>query len=367
MKQVPSVKRVRRQGRHILIAITVAAACGVIGYGSTRWLAAPAAAFRHGPPNMVWIPGGEFVMGSESKMARANERPTFKARVSGFWMDQTDVTNAQFAAFVKATGYVTNAERKPDWESLRVQLPPGTPKPDEAILVPGALVFSGTVQPVPLDDWSRWWRYQPGANWRHPDGPDSNIRDKDDYPVVQVSYEDAQAYASWAGKRLPTEAEWEFAARGGLAQADYVWGKEFAPDGQSMANTFQNADHFPVVTPEYKAQIGTSKVRSYPANGYSLYDMTGNVWQWVADRYRADRFQQLAKRETTENPAGPADSYDPDDAGTPVDAPKYVIRGGSFLCDESYCRSYRPSARRGTDPASPMAHIGFRLVWPRQP
>jgi sulfatase modifying factor 1 len=316
---------------------------------------------------MVWVPGGEFLMGSASKLARDNERPIFKAKVDGFWMDATDVTNAQFAAFVRATGYVSTAEQKPDWGSLRVQLPPGTAKPADSILVPGAMVFTGTTHPVPLDDWSRWWSFVPGANWRHPDGPNSNIDGKDDYPVVQVSWDDVQAYAKWLGngKRLPTEAEWEFAARGGLEQADYAWGKEAAPEGRKLANIFPVQGQFPVIGTQYKVQPGTSKVRSYPANGYGLFDMTGNVWQWTADRYRADRFVQLAGTAAmVVNPQGPADSFDPDDPTAPINAPKRVIRGGSFLCDESYCLSFRPSARRGSDPANPMSHIGFRLVSP---
>lgn len=355
--------------RHILTAAVIALVCAAATYVGARRLAAnasPASPAGHAasPAGMVWIPGGEFAMGSASRLARENEKPVFTARVSGFWMDETDVTNSQFAAFVRVTGYRTTAERKPDWAALAVQLPAGTAKPDDAALVPGAMVFKGTPAPVPLDDWSRWWGFIAGADWRHPDGPASSIAGKEDYPVVQVSYADAQAYAAWAGKRLPTEAEWEFAARGGLAQADYAWGKDAAPQGSAMANTFANAGNFPVVTARYKAQIGSSKVRSYPANGYGLYDMTGNVWQWVADRYRADRFKQLVERQPVLNPPGPADSDDTDEAGVPANAPRHVIRGGSFLCDESYCRSARPSARRGNDPANPMSHIGFRLVKP---
>src|SRR5258706_7862577 len=185
-----------------------------------------------GPKGMVWVPGGEFQMGSDHKLSQRNEQPAHKVRVSGFWMDQTHVTNAQFAAFVKATGYVTTAERKPDWETIRVQLRPGTPKPPDSALVPGAMVFVGTDRPVPLDDYSRWWAWVPSADWRHPQGPKSSIEGKDDHPVVQVSYEDALAYAKWAGKRLPTEAEWEFAARGGLEQATYAWGDDLVPEGK---------------------------------------------------------------------------------------------------------------------------------------
>jgi len=306
------------------------------------------------PKDMVWIPGGEFLMGSSSPLAKINEKPTHTVRLKGFWMDKTDVTNAQFAQFIKATGYVTTAERKPEWETLKVQLPMDAVKPPDDQLVPGAMVFVGTDRPVPLDDFSQWWRFIPGANWRHPQGPDSTIEGKDDYPVVQVSYEDALAYAKWSGKRLPTEAEWEYAARGGVEQKDYSWGDEFHPKGKRMANTFAG-ETFPVVDPVYKSKIGTSKVASYPPNGYGLYDMAGNVWQWVADWYRADAFVKA-------DPNGPPDSDDPDDRYTPANAPKRTIRGGSFLCDENFCQSYRPSARRGVDPFNPMSHIGFRLV-----
>src|SRR5476649_2741883 len=310
---------------------------------------------------MVLVPAGAFLMGSDSKLARANERPVFRASVSAFWMDASDVTNAQFAAFVRATGYRTTAERKPEWDALRVQLPPGTPRPAAALLVPGAMVFSAATQTVPLDDWSRWWRYVPGADWRHPQGPGSDLRGKENYPVVQVSWDDAQAYARWIGKRLPTEAEWEYAARGGLEQADFVWGKA-AADARGKAAIFPEQGQFPVVRPAYRALLGTRAVKSYAANGYGLYDMAGNVWQWTADHYRYDRFRQLAANAPVSNPAGPADSYEVDDPAAPAQAPKRVIRGGSFLCDDSYCRSYRPSARRGADPANPMSHIGFRLV-----
>lgn len=314
------------------------------------------------PAGMVWIPGGEFVMGSESRLARPNESPAFHATVDGFWMDETDVTNAQFAAFVAATGYVTTAERAPDLAELQAQRPAGSPPLDAAQLRPASMVFVGTEDVVPLDDWRRWWRLVPGADWRHPQGPGSGIADKQDHPVVHVSYEDAQAYARWAGKRLPTEAEWEFAARGGLSQADYSWGDEFMPGGQRMANSFAQPGKFPVVRPEYKTRVGTSPVRSYPANGYGLYDMAGNVWQWAADWYRSDEFARLATGPRVLNPQGPARSFDGAAPKGSAAAPQRVIRGGSFLCDESYCESYRPSARRGNDPANPMSHIGFRLV-----
>lgn len=317
------------------------------------------------PSGMVWIPGGKFIMGSSGPHANRNEQPEHKVYVDGFWMDKTDVTNAQFSIFVKATGYVTTAEKKPDWDTIKVQVPPGTPQPSEDALIPGAMVFIGAKHPVNLKDASQWWQFFPGANWRHPSGPKSTIIGKEEYPVVQISYEDAQAYAKWVGKRLPTEAEWEFAARGGLNQKEYVWGDEFKPKGQTMAKTFTG--DFPEINPEYKSLIHPSKVASYPPNGYGLYDMAGNVWQWVADWYRADAFVRQAQINLTINPKGPSDSFDPSHTNEPVNAPKRVIRGGSFLCDPNFCMSYRPSARRGIDPYNPMAHIGFRLVKDKSP
>jgi len=317
----------------------------------------------HGRQGMLWIREGEFIMGSDDRLARPNEKPAHKVRVHGFWMDRTVVTNAQFAKFVSATGYVTTAERVPNWETLKLQLPPGTPKPPDDVLVPGAMVFVGTDRPVDLDDYTQWWRYVPGANWRHPQGPESSIEGKADYPVVEVSFEDALAYADWVGKRLPTEAEWEYAARGGLAQRTYTWGDTFAPKGQKMANVWDGADQpFPVIDPKGVEQHGATRVCTFPPNGYGLCDMTGNVWQWTGDWYRADAFSLALKGPQAIDPIGPGNSYDPDEAGMPVDAPKRTIRGGSFLCSKEYCLSYRPSARRGSDPDTGMSHTGFRLV-----
>ncbi|MBU3579821.1 formylglycine-generating enzyme family protein [Polynucleobacter sp. 73C-SIWE] len=319
-----------------------------------------------GPKGMAWIPGGEFLMGSDHQKAQANEQPTHKVKVSGFWMDTTHVTNDQFAQFVKETNYKTTAEKIPDWETIRVQLPPGTPKPPASVFVPGAMVFVGTKAKVNLNDYSQWWAYVPGASWKHPTGPQSNIDGKGNHPVVQISYEDALAYAKWAGKRLPTEAEWEFAARGGLNQATYVWGDQLEQEGKLPANIWDvKKQAFPVVSPKAGGAIGTSAAGTFPQNGYGLFDMTGNAWQWVADWYRADYFVLQAKEygnNVIDNPKGPTGSYDPDDYGVPPNAPKRVIRGGSFLCNEDYCQSYRPSARRGADPFSPMSHLGFRLA-----
>jgi sulfatase modifying factor 1 len=318
-----------------------------------------------GPLGMVWVPGGSFLMGSDHKLAQPNEKPAHRARVEGFWMDRHHVTNAEFRRFVEATGYVSTAERKPRWETIAPQVMPGTPRPPDEQLVAGAMVFVGTPYVVDYRDFSRWWAYVPGASWKHPKGPDSSIEGLDEHPVVQVSHEDATAYARWAGKRLPTEAEWEFAARGGLEQATFAWGDEFRPGSRQMANVWQGQQSrpFPVVSAKAGGASGTSPVGSFPANGYGLYDMTGNAWQWVADWYRADRFMRAVEGGARpSDPQGLSDSWDPGDPGVPANAPRRVTRGGSFLCNEDYCMSYRPSARRGTDPHTGMSHLGFRLV-----
>jgi formylglycine-generating enzyme len=312
------------------------------------------------PPGMVCIAGGEFTMGTNDVRSFPNERPAHRVRVEGFWMDEHDVANAEFAKFVEATGYVTTAEKKPDWEELRKQLPPGTPKPDDSVLVAGSLVFTPTSRPVPLNDLSAWWRWVPGACWRHPEGPDSDLAGRENHPVVQVSWDDAVAYAKWAGKRLPTEAEWEYAARGGLEDKRYPWGDEFRPGGKWMANTWQGV--FPVTNTSEDGFTGTSPVKSFPPNGCGLYDMAGNVWQWCSDWYRVDAFTQiateLAGKNVCRDTGGPNESWDPADPN----APKRVVKGGSFLCNPSYCESYRPSARRGTPPDTGSSHTGFRCV-----
>lgn len=320
---------------------------------------------NNGPSEMVWMPAGEFLMGSDNKQAKPSEGPAHKVRLDGFWIDRHDVTNADFARFIAETRYVTTAERKPEWDDLKVQLPAGTPEPHDSVLVPGALVFVGTDRPIPLDDFSQWWAFVPGADWRHPLGPDSTVEGKENHPVVQVSHEDAKAYAQWAHKRLLTEAEWEYAARGGLQQADYAWGNDFTPGGQKMANTWDEVQPFPIIGSSNKFKIGTKPVGSYKPNAYGLYDMSGNVWQWVADWYRTDAFNLELKRQSaggvSYNPMGPPDSYDPA-LGVTANAPQRVIRGGSFLCSDSYCTSFRTSARQGADPMNAMSHLGFRLA-----
>lgn len=365
---MPSAKPARRR----LLLAGGAAALGVAAVGGLAWQARAPARPRivlgdgvDTPAGMAWVPGGTFLMGSDHRLASANERPAHRVKVHGFWIDVTHVTNDQFAEFVRRTGYLTTAQRKPDWETIRVQLPPGVPRPPDHVLVPGAMVFVGTDRPVDLRDVSQWWRFVPGANWRAPQGPGSSIEGKGDHPVVQVSHADALAYARWAGKRLPSEAEWEFAARGGLEQATYAWGDELLAQGQRQANYWDARGRpFPVVSAKAGGAVGTVRAGSFPPNGYGLHDMTGNAWQWVADWYRADHFvaQAQGARGPIDNPRGPADSFEPDEPGVPPHAPRRVIRGGSFLCNEDYCLSYRPSARRGADPYSPMSHVGFRLV-----
>ncbi|WP_373558210.1 formylglycine-generating enzyme family protein [Burkholderia sp. HI2761] len=347
----------------VLAALVGAGAAAGFAWRASATTAIVVGDGRNGPRDMVLIPGAEFLMGNDSRLALPNERPAHRVRLHRYWIDRHDVTNAEFRLFVDATGYVTTAERKPRWEDLAAQLPPGTPRPADDRLVPEAMVFIGSDTPVALNDYARWWRFVPGANWRHPSGPGSDIVGKDDHPVVQVSYDDALAYAKWIGKRLPTEAEWEYAARGGLEQKDYAWGDVREPGGRRMANIWDNGPQpFPVVT-DAKIRVGTSPVCQYPPNGYALCDMAGNAWQWTADLYREDYFvQQAARSGIAIDPVGPPDSFDTSEPGVPVAAPRRVTRGGSFLCSEVYCTSYRTSARRGVDPSNSMPHVGFRLA-----
>lgn len=304
---------------------------------------------------MIWIAGGEFTMGSNDQLSRLNEQPPHGVQVDGFWIDETPVTNAQFAQFVTSTGWVTIAERKPEWEELRKTLPPGTPKPDDSLLVAGSMVFTPTTGPVDLRNMSLFWTWTPGASWQHPEGPDSDLQGREDHPVVQVAWDDAVAYAEWAGKRLPTEAEWEFAARGGHAGSRYYWGEEFAPNGVWMANTWTG--DFPYRNTLEDGFRRTAPVKSFPANGYGLYGMAGNVWNWVADLYQPDTFRKRLDEEFCINPTGPA-AHAP---GSPLQMQR-VVKGGSFLCHPDYCASYRPSARRGLPSDTGMSHVGFRCV-----
>ncbi|MCC5846356.1 MAG: formylglycine-generating enzyme family protein [Verrucomicrobia bacterium] len=320
------------------------------------------------PAGMVLIPGGEFLMGSEAPEAFPNEGPVHRVRVDAFYMDTHPVTNAQFARFVEETDYKTVAERPVDWEEMKSQLPPGTPKPPDEVLAPGTVVFRPTRGPVDLRRMNAWWHWTPGATWQHPEGPESSIEDRMDHPVVQVAWEDAAAYAAWAGKRLPTEAEWEFAARGGLEGVRYAWGNEERPDGKIMVNRWHG--DFPWRNTAEDGYAGTSPVGSFPANGYGLHDMGGNVWNWCADVYHANAFAARVEGDDGVccNPAGP----DPDAVETPLrgdpspptapGALRRVMKGGSFLCHPDYCESYRPAARRGTPPDTATSHTGFRCV-----
>ena len=303
---------------------------------------------------MVFIKGNTFLMGAADKEGRTDEYPQHKVLVSDFWMDATEVTNAQFKKFVDATGYITTAEIKPNWEELKKQLPAGTPKPAEDVLVPASLVFVKQPKGTPLDNVLVWWAWEKGANWKHPSGPKSNIIGKGNLPVVHVSWDDAQAYCKWAGKRLPTEAEWEFAARAGL-QAKYPWGNEDVEMGKPKANTWQG--EFPSTNTNWDHYEKASPVKSFAANAFGLYDMAGNVWEWCSDWYRDD-YYTMTSNTILQNPQGPTKSFDPDEPSTP----KKVIRGGSFLCNASYCKGYRVTARMKTARDTGLEHTGFRCV-----
>jgi formylglycine-generating enzyme len=304
---------------------------------------------------MVWVAGGTFDMGSKDPQARPDEQPIHSVKVKGFWMDQTEVSNAQFARFVAATGYLTTAERAIDPKALAAQLPPGTPLPSAEDLAPASLVFQLAVnhgQPLGPAD---WWRMQKGANWRQPQGPGSSIKGKENWPVTQVSWYDAVAYCRWAGKRLPSEAEWEWAARSGGKPNKYAWGNE--PVSPQRVNFFEGT--FPIAQSTTDRFPRCAPVKSFQANALGLYDMAGNVWEWCADWYRNDHYaQRLNLGKTSFNPQGPADSYDPDEPSTP----KKVVRGGSFLCNDSYCSGYRCAARMKTSPDTGLEHTGFRCV-----
>jgi len=276
-------------------------------------------------------------------------RPFHRVAIDGFWMDQTEVTNEEFARFVKATGYVTVAERTPDAKDF-----PGVPPEN---LVAGSVVFTPPNQEVPLDNHFAWWRYVPGANWRHPEGPESNLKGKEKNPVVHIAFQDASAYAKWAGKRLPTEAEFEFSARGGLDRKRFAWGDEFKPGGKFQANSFQG--HFPETNTGEDGFLGTAPAASFPANAFGLFDMAGNVWEWTADWYRADYYKTLAAtHQVTRNPQGPADSFDPSEPRVA----KRVHKGGSFLCTDEYCARYMPGGRGKGEPSTGTNHLGFRCV-----
>ena len=376
-KERPDRRQRSRTGGHavrtMLLLLALTTAGGVVWWryagrsqesasGSTEALFQPTVANAGSapgaaPPGMAWIPGGEFSMGAAEApgmnmvgmQATTDSRPIHRVYVDGFWMDTTEVTNAQFATFVAATGYVTIAERAPKAEDF-----PGAPPEN---LVAGAVVFSPPGHPVPLNDHFQWWSYLKGADWRHPDGPESSLGGREQYPVVQVAYDDAVAFAKWAGKRLPTEAEWEFAARGGLSGKVYPWGDEFMPGGHVMANTFQG--HFPDKNTSEDGYEGVGPVAKFAANGYGLYDVAGNVWEWTSDWYRPDYYAQLASAGgVARNPHGPDSPFDPSE---PTEK-KRVHRGGSFLCTDQYRSRYMVGTRGKGEASTGTNHVGFRLV-----
>ncbi len=304
---------------------------------------------------MVYIPGGTFMMGADNGQASEDEKPKHAVTVDAFWMDATEITNTQFQKFVEATGYITTAERKPDWEELKKTVPPGTPKPPDSVMVAASLVFKQAKGPVDLNDYNQWWSWVPGADWKYPQGPGSHIKGKENYPVVQVSWDDAMAYCKWAGKRLPTEAEWEFAARGGLINNIYPWGNGHVTSGQPKTNSWEG--DFPYYNERKDGYVTQAPVKTFSPNGYGLYDMAGNVWEWCSDWYDHKYYKQIAGT-TIANPKGPAASADPEDPYTP----KRSLRGGSFLCNDSYCSGYRVARRMKSSPDTGLEHTGFRCV-----
>ncbi len=359
-KQDPApstVKSARRRPRRAPLAtwawtiLAVAVVAGVFGLGFWQTDESTARAYPPKlnrstapgpvPDGMVWVPGGSFWMGDNNF---PDAQPEHLVYVDGFWMDQFEVTNAQFARFVEATGYRTIAERPPDPREF-----PDVP-PEE--LRPGSIVFKPPDQAVPLDDALQWWTYMPGANWRHPEGPESSLEGREKHPVVHIAWHDAVAYCEWASKRLPREAEWEFAARGGLDRQRYCWGNELRDGGRWRSNIWQG--HFPNQNTAGDGFVATAPVGSFPAGGYGLYDMSGNVWEWCADWYRHDYYEHGLAR----NPTGPDSSFDP----LEPNQPKRVQRGGSFMCSDQYCKRYVPGARGKGEPSSAASHIGFRAV-----
>ena len=330
-REVARVKRIKSSTREQYGGLTPGAVPAPPAVGDKSWT-----------NGMTWIPGGAFAMGSDD--GQRDEKPVHTVTVDGFWMDTTEVTNEQFEKFTRATGYVTLAERKPRAEDY-----PGA-TPDQ--LVPGSIVFSPPPNVESLENHYIWWKYVPGANWRHPEGPDSKLDGRAKHPVVHVCWLDAMEYAKWAGKRLPTEAEWENASRGGLDRQPYVWGREQTPGGQWLANIWQG--RFPNDNSLADGFRTTAPVGSFAPNGHGLFDMAGNVWEWCADWYLPDYYAQSPAR----NPPGPGTSFDSNEPGVP----KRVQRGGSFLCSDVYCSGYRPGARMKASPDTGLSHTGFRCV-----
>ena len=302
---------------------------------------------------MVLIKGDTFLMGSNDSEGHPDERPMHEVKINSFWIDITEVTNLQFKEFVDATGYITTAEMKPDWNELKKDLPPNTPKPDESLLVPASLVFKKNENITNLNNHTQWWNWVKGANWRHPGGEGTSIDGKDNHPVIHVSWYDAMAYAKWKGRRLPTEAEWEFASRGGLKNNKYSWGND--PNLSKYANTWEGT--FPKNNIKIDGFESTSPVKSYPPNNYGLYDMSGNVWEWCSDLYNFNYYSTLSNT-IADNPKGPEKSFDPNEPYSE----KRVVRGGSYLCSKSYCTGYRNSMRMKSTPDTGSMHTGFRTV-----
>ena len=318
---------------------------------STKNLDLPTSSNTEG---MVFIKGGEFLMGADNDQAQKDEYPKHKVIINSFWMDQTEVTNNQFKEFVDATGYITTAEKAIDWEEIKKILPPGTPKPNDSLLAPASLVFF-ECKTTDLFDYTQWWKLKKNVNWRQPQGTGSSIKNKEDHPVVHISWDDAIAYCKWSGKRLPTEAEFEFASRGGLENAIYSWGNEPAHKGKPKANTWEGK--FPSNNNLNDKFYLTAPVKSFVPNSYGLYDLGGNVWEWCSDWYDSEYYQTISTKPSL-NPQGPEKSYDPMEPYSP----KKVMRGGSFLCNDSYCSGYRNSMRMKSTPDSSSLHAGFRTV-----
>lgn len=304
---------------------------------------------------MIWIPTGSFLMGGDNEQAAQDEYPKHGVQLNGFWIDATEVTNVQFQKFVDATHYITVAERVPKWEDMQKLLPPNTPKPDDSVFVAGSLVFKKTKNAVALNDYGQWWAFVKAANWRQPQGIGSTIQGKDNDPVVHIAWDDALAYCKWAGKLLPTEAEWEYAARGGRHGEVYPWGNENVDKGKPKTNSWQGK--FPYLNLKTDGFEGLAPVKSFAPNGYGVYDMAGNVWEWCFDWYRPDYYATF-NGAVADNPKGPLSSFDPDEPSTP----KRVVRGGSFLCNDGYCSGYRVARRMKSSADTGLDHTGFRCV-----
>lgn len=311
------------------------------------------------PENMIWVPGKVFMMGAKENdsLALPREKPEHQVAVDGFFIDATEVTNAQFKKFVEATGYITTAEKAISWEEMKKSLPPDTPKPHDSILQPGSLVFYENLKEVNgLQNYQQWWRWTPGANWKHPKGKKSSIEGLDHYPVVHISYQDALAYCKWANRRLPTEAEWELAALGKNENTIFTWGNDINKLNKN-ANSWNG--NFPIQNSKEDGFVLYAPVKSYPANSLGIYDMAGNVWELTSDWFDVDYYENIYNEgKTLKNPTGSKKAYNPEN---PYQKEK-IIKGGSFLCNASYCGSYRISARMGMTDDSSTNHVGFRTV-----